>query len=275
MPTIHLIGSEGFIGRALQREVSEDVLHCWSHSQSDPDHHFDLLDPTSWDRLLEHRPTHVVLLSWPGLPNYGELFHVTRNLPVSIDLIERLISAGVTRIVVAGTCYEYGMQNGPLQEDAFTDPLNYYAIAKDTLRRVVALRCSASEVQWCWLRVFYPYGLGQNQSSLLPSLQRAIDEGQPFFAMGSGRHLRDFVSVDDVAKQLLFLVTTKSATGIYNGGSGHPRSVLEVAEEMVSFNNSSIKLDRGAYPDRSDEPLAFWAQMNKFKALQPHQPSQS
>jgi dTDP-6-deoxy-L-talose 4-dehydrogenase (NAD+) len=162
-----------------------------------------------------------------------------------------------------------------LQEDAFTDPLNYYAIAKDTLRRVVALRCSARGVQWCWLRVFYPYGVGQNQSSLLPSLQRAIDEGQPLFAMSSGRQLRDFVSVEDVAKQLLILATAKCATGIYNGGSGHPRSVLELAEELVSSNNSSIKLDRGAYPDRSDEPLAFWAQMNKLKALQPHHPSQS
>lgn len=274
MPTIHVIGSEGFIGRALQREVSEDILHCWSHSQSDPDHQFDLLDPTSWDRLLEHRPSHVVLLGWPGLPNYGELFHVTRNLPASIHLIERLILAGLVKIVVAGTCYEYGMQNGPLREDAFTDPQNYYAIAKDTLRRVLALRCLASEVQWCWLRIFYPYGVGQNQNSFLPSLQRAIDENKPVFAMSSGRQLRDYVAVEDVAKQLLLLTTSKSASGIYNGGSGHPRSILEIAEGLVASTGRSIKLDRGAYPDRSDEPPAFWAHMNKFEALQPHQPSQ-
>jgi len=268
MTTIHLLGSEGFIGRALQREAGDLQLHCWSHRHSDPEHHFNLLDSTSWQALLKCQPTHAILLSWPGLPNYQELFHVTRNLPACIELIEQLVAAGLQRLVVAGTCYEYGLQNGPLREDQYADPVNCYAIAKDSLRRVIASRHRQQSLKWCWARIFYPFGQGQNPNSLLPSLLKALESGEKSFPMGSGRQLRDFIDVKEVARQLLFLSNNQDATGIYNMGSGIPRSVLEMVEETAATHGGSIELKRGVYPDRSDEPPAFWAQMDKFQSLQ-------
>jgi hypothetical protein len=48
-----------------------------------------------------------------------------------------------------------------------------------------------------------------------------------------------------------------------------------MAEEAIAAHGGSIRLKRGVYPDRSDEPLAFWANMDKFMSLQnishPHQ----
>ncbi len=272
MKTIHLLGSEGFIGRALQREAGDVSLHSWSHRQADPEKNFDLLQPSSWQSLLNQNPTHVILLSWPGLPNYQEPFHVTRNLPACVELIEQLAAAGLQRLVVAGTCYEYGLQNGPLKEVQFTDPANCYAIAKDSLRRVIASRYSQQVLQWCWARIFYPYGNGQNPNSLLPSLLKALETGEKSFPMGSGRQLRDFIDVREVARQLLTLALNQDAAGIYNVGSGMPRSVLEMAEEAIEAHGGNIQLKRGVCQDRSDEPLAFWAHIDKFQALQsiPH-----
>ena len=267
MTTIHLLGSEGFVGRALQREAGDLQLHCWSHRYSDPDHYFDLLDPSSWRALLKCQPTHVILLSWPGLPNYQELFHITRNLPACVELIEQLVETGLQRLVVAGTCYEYGLQNGPLKEDQFTDPVNCYAIAKDGLRRVIASRYSQQDLQWCWARIFYPFGLGQNPKSLLPSLQCAIDQGDPSFAMSSGRQVRDFVPVDQVAGLLLRLIAHPEAQGIFNCGSGSPVSLRELAEKCITESLSSMVLKLGIYPDRQDEPLAFWADTSKIALL--------
>jgi nucleoside-diphosphate-sugar epimerase len=266
--TIHLLGSEGFIGRATQREGEHHSIHCWSHRLSDPNHHFNLLDPSSWQSLLNQNPTHAILLSWPGLPNYQDTSHVTRNLPACVELIEQLVAAGLKRLVVAGTCYEYGIQNGRLKEDQFTDPANCYAIGKDSLRRVIASRYNQHNLRWCWARIFYPYGIGQNPKSLLPSLLKALATGEEYFSMGSGRQVRDFIDVQVVARQLLILATHQEATGIYNVGSGIPRSVLEMVEEAVQANGGSIRFRRGVYQDRSDEPLAFWAHTDKFQSLQ-------
>lgn len=268
MTTIHLVGSDGFIGKAIQREAADLSLHCWSHMQVARDHYFDLLDSSSWQSLLDCKPTHVILLSWPGLPNYQELFHVSRNLPACVELIEQLVDVGLKRLVVSGTCYEYGLQNGQLKEEQFTDPVNCYAIAKDCLRRVISSRYCSNDLQWCWARIFYPYGQGQNSKSLHPSLLKALKAGEEFFPMGSGRQLRDFVDVREVARQLLMLSVHEYAGGVYNIGSGNAVSVIEMAEKIITTYGGKIKLKKGVLPDRSDEPLAFWADIGKFKFLQ-------
>lgn len=267
MSTLHLIGSEGFIGRALQREAGETRLHCWSHQHAATQQHFDLLDPETWQALLSSHPELVILLSWPGLPQYRDPIHLTQTLPACLRLLEALIAAGLKRLVVAGTCYEYGLQNGALRVDQPADPVNAYGIAKDALRRFVASRCPQADVRWCWLRIFYPYGPGQNANALLPSLQRAIQSGDREFAMGSGRELRDVLPVEQVARQLLQLSQHPHAQGIFNGGSGQPISLRELVEQRIAAANSPIRLRLGAYPGRPDEPPAFWADMSTWQAL--------
>ena len=267
MTEIHVLGSEGFIGRALQRHAFDAVLRCWSHSGTGTTSYFDLLDPSSWESLLSLKPSSVMLLSWPGLPNYNEIFHVTRNLPACIALFEQLAASGLKRILVAGSCYEYGLQNGPLKEDQPTDPQSCYATAKDSLRRILEIRCAHYGIQWCWTRIFYPFGNGQNPNSFLPSLDRAIENGDSEFAMSSGRQLRDFIAVEDVATSLLCLAQHPGSSGIYNIGAGQPLSLRELAEGRIAKSSSSIRLDLGAFPDRADEPTAFWADITKTSRL--------
>lgn len=272
MTKIHLVGSNGFIGKAIRRLDATHEIQCWSHKGTTTESYFDLLDNASWDALLNSNPTNVILLSWPGLPNYDEAFHITRNLPAVIELIEKLRAAGMKRIVVAGTCYEYGMMNGELSEELPSNPVNNYAIAKDSLRRYIDRTYRDEDLRWCWVRIFYPYGVGQNPKSLLPSLINAIKSGKKEFPMGSGRQIRDFIDVGEVAQHLLTLVVHSEASGIYNSGSGVPQSVFEIAEKTVEALGSDIQLVRGALADRSDEPLAFWAQTLKIQTLQNNLP---
>ena len=85
--------------------------------------------------------------------------------------------------------------------------------------------------------------------------------------MSSGRQVRDFVRVDHVAMLLLKLAINPMAHGIYNCGSGRPVSLRELAEERIAKALSSMALRLGVYPDRKDEPLAFWADTNKINSL--------
>ena len=258
MTMIHLLGSEGFIGKAIQRVASGSNLRPWSHSNQCSDYHFDLYNRSTWNSLITQNPKNIIFLSWPGLPNYNENFHLTKNLPACIELVEILIANGLKKIVVAGTCYEYGMQYGELKESQLTDPLNCYSMAKDILRRFIEKRCNQKSIDWCWLRVFYPYGEGQNSNSLLPSLNQAIAEEKPIFEMSSGRQIRDFLPVELVAKHALALSTNPLSHGVYNSCSGKPRSIREIVEGRIKEKNSNIKPKFGVYSDRVDEPLAFW-----------------
>ena len=267
--SVHLIGSSGFIGQAIQRCCVNNDIRVWSHrlNPSMSTRFFDLLHPDSWTDLLSQKPQTVILLSWPGLPFYNDSFHLTRNLPLSIQLIDQLIQSGCRSIVIAGTCYEYGLQEGALKESQCVQPLNAYAIAKDALRRYVEIKCAHAGVNWTWLRIFYPYGEGQNKNSLYPSLLRAIRQGDLKFSMSSGQQIRDFIPVDTVARLICQFASLSTTSGIVNIGSGQPVLLRDFALGIVRQSSSEIKLGFGDYPDRQDEPRAFWADTTKLKNL--------
>jgi len=98
-------------------------------------------------------------------------------------------------------------------------------------------------------------------------LQRAIDQGDNEFPMSSGRQVRDYISVDRLAQLLLRLCKHPQAQGIYNCGSGQPVSLRELAQDRIDASFSSMQLRLGVYPDRADEPLAFWADTSKSDFL--------
>ena len=77
----------------------------------------------------------LIHLAWGGLPNYRSLHHVETELPAQYRFLRGLVEAGLQSLVVAGTCFEYGMQSGPLDEEQPTRPETPYGFAKDTLRR--------------------------------------------------------------------------------------------------------------------------------------------
>ena len=80
------------------------------------------------------KPDLLIHLSWQGLPNYKDKIHTSLNLPNNYIFIRNMIENGLKKIVVIGTCLEYGMKSGELIENLDTKPTISYAIAKDKLR---------------------------------------------------------------------------------------------------------------------------------------------
>ena len=213
-----------------------------------------------FERLLpaSPRPEVFVHLAWPGLPNYKDAFHLEENLPAELRMLRHVVSSGVPRIVVAGTCLEYGMKFGPLAASDETRPVTPYGLAKDTLRKALEMLQSATPFTLQWVRLFYMYGPGQNPGSLLSQLDRAIDEGRAQFDMSPGDQLRDYLPIAEVASQFVEVIEHPEIRGVVNCCSGRPVSVRELVERRCAERGSSIRLNRGHYPYPDYEPLAFW-----------------
>ena len=131
-------------------------------------------------------------LAWPGLPNYRALFHFEHNLMADYRFIKGAVEAGVPQVLVTGTCFEYGMQSGPLSESVEPQPSNPYGLAKHTLHLFLQNLAQEHPFTLQWARLFYLHGEGQNPNSLLAALDRAIDNGDASFNMSGGEQLRDF-----------------------------------------------------------------------------------
>jgi dTDP-6-deoxy-L-talose 4-dehydrogenase (NAD+) len=213
------------------------------------------------------RPDAVMHLAWPGLPNYDALVHYEKALPADYRFLKALVHGGARHLLVTGTCAEYGMQSGALAEQLPTAPANPYALAKDTLRKQLQSLQQQHAFALQWARLFYMHGEGQNPSSLLAQLDRAIDGGESVFNMSGGEQLRDYLPVQEVAARTVTLLEHPDCAGVVNICSGEPISVRRLVERHLAQRGASIRLNLGHYPYSREEPMAFWGDASRLAGI--------
>lgn len=209
----------------------------------------------------------LIHLAWSDLSNYHSVIHFEKTLPADYTFLKKMVSLGIKQILVTGTCFEYGKQEGALNEDLPTMPNNSYALAKDSLRKFLFAWKKEEPFTLQWARLFYMYGEGQNSSSLLAQLNDAIRSGQDVFNMSKGEQLRDYLPVEQVAYYLLRLAECQNYDGIVNVCSGYPISVRTLVDNYLIQKNTKMTLNLGYYPYADYEPMAFWGDQEKFKNI--------
>ena len=117
-------------------------------------------------------PDILIHLAWDGLPDFKGFHHLERNLPSHLNFLGNLINNGLSDLTITGTCLEYGMVEGELNENTAPQPALAYAIAKDRLRQSIELIGSTVALNLKWARLFYMFGEGQHSNSLIPQLNR-------------------------------------------------------------------------------------------------------
>lgn len=269
---ILLTGSSGFIGsyvaKALQEHKDIEVITTSKtpQKQNHTKHVVYDLHKKSDKNLYDffEKPDILIHLAWGGLPNYNELLHI-ENVAYHYEFIKNLIKNGLKKVVITGTCFEYGMANGCLKEDMPTNPENAYAIAKDTLRKNIQELNKHYNFTYNWIRLFYMYGKGQSKKSLLSLLDKAIKNKEESFNMSGGEQIRDYLHVKEVAKYIVQISIKQNRNDIINCCSGEPTSVRKLVENYLKDKKINIKLNLGHYPYSEHEPFAFWGDNEKLK----------
>lgn len=271
---VAVTGTTGFIGRhvltELQKHPVEIVVITRQPSVEIPASpqvrvvHLDFLDVSADSLEIMGNPDTLIHLAWGGLPNYKSLHHFEEELPMHYRFLHYLITSGLTNLFVTGTCFEYGMQAGRLNEQMATYPTSPYGYAKDALHVQLDYLKTVYSFSLIWGRLFYLYGDGQAENSLLPQLRRSVEHGEKIFNMSGGEQLRDYLPVTDVAKYIVSLALQKKDIGTVNICSGKPVSVRKLVEGWIVENNWPITLNLGYYPYPDYEPMAFWGDRQKL-----------
>ena len=269
---ILLTGASGFIGQHFLKQIfaqqpQSRILALGRSAVSLPEGSQFIatdLNQISQDVIAAIKafaPTVCVHLAWQGIPDYS-LEQSLANLQASTQFLEQVLTqTDCKKIVVTGSCAEYGRHHGACQE---TDPLtlrSHFAWAKESLRQWLTWRCQSEEAALIWLRLFYVYGPGQREGALIPGLTRALKQGQsPDVRTPQAAH--DFVQVTDVARHLVHAVYTSLPAGIYNLGTGQVTEVQEICQQIIHA--------LGGEPPATAPPAAeaprFWADLDKTRS---------
>ena len=272
--TVLVTGATGFIGNYVIEELLKHNHNIIANSiLYEKEIHYDWLNKVDYIQadLNENmedwfsffgKPDMLIHLSWQRLPNYKELFHIEKNLPGNYFF---LIKNGLKKVVVTGTCFEYGMQSGTLNEDLETKPNTPYALAKDCLRKYLEQLQRKIDFNLKWIRLFYLYGKGQSPNSVLSQLDETIERGDKVFNMSGGEQLRDYLPVENVAEYIVKISMQDKISGVINCCSGVPISIRKLVENYLVEKNKIIELNLSYYPYPDYEPMAFWGDTKKLK----------
>lgn len=268
-PKILVTGATGFIGSHLLVKLIDLNFEVMAIARKNGP---DLGKNLSWlasdiasldeikDKIQKFRPEVVVHLAWQGIPDYS-LETSQLNLDISRDFLTYLSQLNsCKKIIVSGSCWEYGKDNGICKEKDVSIANNHFTWAKNSLREHLKIACETEDVDLVWFRIFFSYGPSQRKGSLIPSILSAL-ENKTLPDINTPYNSNDFIFVEDVVMAFVKAITTKIPVGIYNLGSGKATSIIDVcriAEQTILGNHNLT--DSMSFKNReTSSAVNFWA----------------
>lgn len=243
---IHVAGHRGLVGSAIVRRLKaygyDNLLLCTSDE-------LDLTDQSAVDGFYaSERPDYVFLAAAKvgGIHanNTYPAEFIRDNLAIQTNVIHSAWEHGAKKLLFLGSSCIYPRNcPQPIREEyLLTGPLEQtneaYAIAK-----IAGLKmCEAYRRQYGFDAITAMptnlYGPGDNfhpeNSHVVPALIRRIHEAklsgaEEVVIWGSGRPLREFLHVDDLADAVVFLMQRYSDGAVVNIGSGEEVTIAVLA----------------------------------------------
>ncbi len=257
---IYVAGHRGLVGAAIVRRLQAAGFQNLVFRTSSE---LDLREQQSVrDFFAEEKPDHVILAAAKvgGIlanDSYPAEF-IYDNLMMEANIIHASYQNRVSKLLALGsTCIYPRLAPQPMKEEYLLsgplEPTNeWYAVAK-----IAGIKlCQAYQRQYgCKFIAAMPtnlYGPGDNfdleKSHVLPAMLRKFHEaklsGEPAVTLwGTGKALREFLHVDDMADACLFLMENYNGEGIVNIGVGEDLSIADLAgivRDVVGFDGEIV-----------------------------------
>ena len=277
-------GSTGFIGQHLVRRLVE--ARAWVFAGVAPDEKperaaalpvqvqrliFDLRDAGAVRAGVAEATLQVVFhLAAVGTtdPGVDPELALAVNAGGTLRLLEALRECAaecddVQRVVLAGTCYEYGARAAV----EGLDPFNAYAASKVAAWAFGRMYWRRHGLPVVTVRPFQVYGPGQPDHTLVPAAFRAALSGSDL-PMTPGEQERDFIYVDDVVEGLLAAAGAPGVEGhSLDLGTGGVHTLRQVVERIWAVTGARGRILPGTLPYRPGEVMHLVADADRTARL--------
>lgn len=196
------------------------------------------------------------------------------NIMGTANVIRAVIKCQVKKLIYASSMAVYGNpQSLPIAEDFSLEPDSPYGISKLAGEKYCLKMAKFNNFEAIALRYFNTYGLRQTLTPYVGVITIFINrllEGEPPTIFGDGRQVRDFVSVDDVARANILAMEKGRGGQVFNIGTGEGRSVNDIARIVINHTSQAIIPEYGpAQPGEPGSSIADIAKARDYLSFSP------
>lgn len=257
---ILVFGSNGLVGNSLRRVFSSNNNFSEIKYSSRSDTDLFNIEETS-HTISSFKPDVVVnaaaKVGGIHANNTERSTFLIDNIKININILESCIPFKNTKVINLGSSCIYPVDaENPISEDSFMtgklEPTNSpYAMAKLTaieLGNSIRTEYGHKIINLMPTNLYGPNdNFSRESSHVIPGLiRRMIDaknsSKKDFSIWGSGKPLREFLYVDDLAKAIEFIIENDIDENLINIGSGEEISILDLAKKIKSVVNFSGEL---------------------------------
>ena len=257
---IYVAGHRGLVGSALVRKLEQEGFSniiIRTHAQ------LDLTRQADVEEFFEtEKPDYVILAAAKvgGIHanNTYPADFIMKNLQIECNVIDAAYKNNVQKLLFLGSSCIYPREcPQPIKEEyLLSDYLEKtneaYALAKIAGLKMCSYYNKQYGTNYISVMPCNLYGINDNfsleNSHVLPALMRKFHEAkikgeQTVTVWGSGKPLREFLNVDDLADACLFLMDNYEGDDFFNVGYGEEVTIMELAlliKKVVGFEGELV-----------------------------------
>lgn len=285
MKRVLITGGTGALGQAVVKQIQQLKT-------------YQIFITSSKMTLSDHNEITICECDFLNLNQLTKAFHVARpdlilhlgakltndfldayrmNVAPAYHLLDLIYQEKLnTRVILVGSAAEYGVvkpEENPINEQRFLSPVSVYGVSKAWQTQLMGLYANRGHDVVC-ARIFNLFGPGMSDKLFAGRIQNQINavKGGVQSSIDVGRlsAIRDYISTDEAAQQLLIIAKQGQSGNIYHIGSGQPISMRDFLIQQLQLNGLSSILINEA-PENSnhygyDVPIIF-ANMEKTRNL--------
>lgn len=240
-----LVLGTGFLGTKIIDALHRSRHEVASFSRSYKDHvtckqHVGDIQNTQFLReLLSEKPDLVINTIW--ITKSGEYLQSKLNLDFanfSIALAGIVKEYSIPHFISLGSCAEYQLRienatsNKSSESDYVTQKIRAYEHSESIL--------NGSNTVFCWPRIFFAYGPGQEEARLFQTLIAKARRSDPITILDTSTR-NDWISSFDIAEAINWIATNK-LSGPIDIGTGVGYTNLQIWSIIKKELNSNSKL---------------------------------
>lgn len=164
------------------------------------------------------------------------------NIDATKSVIDSCKKWGVEKLILSSTDKVYGTllseNDKPWLEDSPTNPGDSYAVSKLASELLVKV----SGLPYVITRSCNNYGPWQGKVKLIPNILKNIISNQKSQIYGQGMQMREWLHVYDHCSALLKIIDNGEINSIYNIGTGHEFTNIEMFQKICNTTESGHDL---------------------------------